>query len=64
MLLIFYSVTACSSNDTEGICGYRQEMTMAGTGIMLALIGMRYAKDKKNKKGPVKQGVNPERKKD
>jgi hypothetical protein len=23
MLLIFFTVTACSSGDTEGICGYR-----------------------------------------
>ena len=54
MLVIFYAVVACDSSNTEGICAFRQEMTMGGAGIMLALIGLRYgqkkAKGKENKR--------------
>lgn len=51
MIIIFYSIVACDANETEGICAYRQEMSLSGAGIMLALIGLRYGQKKgKNKK--------------
>ena len=60
MLVIFYSVVACEAGSTEGICAYRQEMTMGGAGIMLALIGLRYgqkkAKGKEAKRREKKKG--------
>ena len=65
MLVIFYSVTACSSEESQqqGICMYKQEMSMVSTCIMISLIGLRYMKDKKKKKRPQdKKAINPESK--
>jgi hypothetical protein len=53
MGLIFYTITVCSTDDVDGVCAYRQEMSMVGTCIMLGMIGLRYVRDKtKNKKKP------------
>ena len=57
MFMVFYSVTACSADSQEGICKYRQQMSMAGTIAMLGLMGLRFVKDKqKNKKKAKKEG--------
>ena len=51
MLVIFFSVVACpATDDPEGICVYKQELTLGGTMIMLAMIGVRYNQKSKNKK--------------
>ncbi len=47
MIIIFYSIVACNADSTEGICAYRQELTLSGAGIMLALIGLRYGQKKR-----------------
>ena len=62
MAIIFYSITVCSGGNDEGICAYRQEMSMLGTATMLTLIGLRYVKDKKKNKANKKP--NPELKRD
>lgn len=56
MFMVFYSVTACSADSQEGICQYRQQMSMVGTMAMLGLMGLRFVKDKqKNKKNKAKK---------
>ena len=65
MFAIFYSVTACTGGNEEGLCAYRQEMSMFGTMTMLSLIGLRYVKGKKkNKEKKASRNVNPENKRD
>jgi hypothetical protein len=50
MIIIFYAVVACDAGSTEGICSYRQELTVCGAGLMLALIGVRFSQKGKKKK--------------
>jgi hypothetical protein len=53
MVVIFFAVVTCPSGDEvqDGICQYRDEMTLGGAGMMLALLGVRYGQktDKKKK---------------
>ena len=51
MLVIFYAVVACPSTaDPEGICRYKQELTLTGAMVMLSLIGVRYGQKSKKKR--------------
>jgi len=50
MVIIFYAMVACNGEDPQGLCVYKQEMTIGGAGIMLALLGIRFANKNKNKK--------------
>jgi hypothetical protein len=58
MLVIFYAIVACPSDATEGICVYKQEMTLSGAGIMMALMGIRFTQKGNKKKKTA--GGNPE----
>ena len=60
MIIIFYSIVACNADDTEGLCAYRQEMSLGGAGIMLALIGLRYGQKKGKDKKKAKKASNTE----
>jgi len=50
MILVFYAVVACPSSATEGLCVYKQEMTLCGAGIMMALMGVRLSQKSSKKK--------------
>jgi hypothetical protein len=59
MAMIFYAVVACpsSTQNPEGVCQYKSEITLFGAGSMLALIGLRYSSKKNKKKN--KGNLNP-----
>ena len=51
MLVIFYAVVACPTTDNpEGICQYKQQLTLTGAMVMLSLIGIRYGQKNKKKR--------------
>ena len=62
MLVIFYFITSCEADSQEGVCFYRNEVTMMAAGTMFALIGLRYMKDKKVNKKKGKLPGDPSKK--
>lgn len=62
MLLIFYAVVSCPEGDgQQGICKYKQELTLSGTLVMLSLIGVRYTQKSGRKKKNNLQSVSDDK---